>query len=182
MRRIASPVLLALVLAALSCGGVAQAREGLRGPGYRSFAPTGWHVDKGHGNGWNTTQVTPPSHNFNGRDTALVSIAVASVKTVEKATHTRIRDKNKLVQQLISIPRNATGVETAVGPSPTTLHGKKGVLFGVHYDLKGTGTTHTATLVRRGRRIYLVQQITDQGVSDLGSSAADMIRATWRWK
>jgi hypothetical protein len=181
MRRMILPALLALLLAGFLASSV-QAREALRGPGYRSFAPTGWHIDKGHGNGWNTTQVTPPSHNFNGRDTALVSIAVASVKTVEKATHTKIRDKNKLVQQLIGIPRNATGVETAVGPSPTTLHGKRGVLFGVHYDLKGTGTVHTATLVRRGRRVYLVQQITDQGLSDLGASAAEMIQSTWRWK
>lgn len=181
MRRIVPSLLLVLLLAAFMAS-TAAAREAVKGPGYRAFAPTGWVIGKSSSRGWRMVTITPPAHVYNKRDTALVSIAVAPVKTVEKLLHSGVSDKGAVVQKLISIPTDATLVQKQFGPTPTTLHGAKGDIFGVSYNLKGFGTQHSATVVRRGKRIYLLQVIRDQGLSELGASAADMIRDTWRWK
>lgn len=174
MRRIVSLVLMGLLLAGLLAS-VAVAKEPIRGPGFRASAPSGWHQDKTSGNGWNSLTVIAPQ-----RRSALVSIAVASATTVKKAGD--ISDKNKLIQSLLSIPPDAAGLDTSFGPAPTTLAGKRGVTMGVHYNSDGHGTVHTATLVRRGKRFYLIQVITDENVTFLGQSAVNSIRGSWRWK
>jgi hypothetical protein len=181
MRRIAIPVLLALLLGGLLTT-AAEAKERVKGPGYRTHAPTGWVTDKQSGGGWRTVTITPPGHVMNMRDSTLISISVASVRTVEKATGLRIRDKDAMVQKLISIPKDATLVQQTFAPRPTTLRHQRGVQFGVSYDYKGTGSTHTATLVRRGKRIFLLQVIQDANLSQLATSAANMVTNDWRWK
>jgi hypothetical protein len=181
MRRFASTILVALLAAAFFTS-VASAREAIRGPGYRAFAPSGWHVQKFSGNGWRTETILPPGHRDRVRDTALVSIAVAPVRTVQKAAGGSVRDKDKLVQQLITIPPGAVGVQRALGPAPAVLRGKRGVIYGVNYSDAGHATVHTATLVRRGKRFYLLQVMTDPSLSALGSAAVQTIQNTWRWK
>jgi hypothetical protein len=181
-RRIVPLILLALLLAGV-LSTAAAAKEPIAGPGYRTHAPSGWHVDKQSSAGWRMVTITPPGHAQNQRDTALISIAVTSVKKAEKASGTSIRNKTKMVQKLISIPsQNVFGVERSFPPRKTTLAHKKGVMYGVHYNYKGKGSQHNATLVRRGRRIYLVQVITDEDLSPLSSSAANMVTDDWRWK
>jgi len=172
---------LALVLAGFMAS-MAQAREAIRGPNYRTAAPSGWHIDKQTSDGWSLVTVTPPTHSSNQRDAALVSIAVTSVKRAEKISGVSIRDKKSMVQKLISVPQDAAGLDKSYDPRPTTLRHKKGVIFGVHYNFKGKGSTHTATLVRRGKRIYMIQVITDEDLSQLGSAASNMIVDAWRWK
>jgi hypothetical protein len=181
MRRFALPVLLALLLGGFLTSS-AQAKERVKGPGYRTHAPTGWVIDKQSGRGWRSVQITPPSHVMNQRDSALISIWVASVKTAEKASGVSIRNKNAMIKKLISVPQNATLLQESFAPRPTTLRHKTGVVYGVHYNYKGTGSTHAATLVRRGRRVYVIQVIQDEGVSQLTTSAADMVTNDWRWK
>lgn len=181
LRRTLRILVLALLLAGFMAS-LAQAREAIRGPNYRTAAPSGWHVDKQSSGGWSLVTVTPPTHVSNGRDKALVSIAVTSVKRAEKVSGVSIRDKSSMVQKLISIPQDAGGLDKSFDPRPTTLRHKKGVIYGVHYNYKGTGSTHTATLVRRGKRIYLIQVIMDEDLSQLGSSAAATVIDAWRWK
>lgn len=177
---------LLILLAAFSGGFLAvaaQAKERISGPGYRSNAPSGWHIDKSSGGGWRMVTITPPSHTMNLRDSALISIAVTSVKHAEKASHTSIRNKTKMVQKLMSIPtQNVFGVERSFAPRPTTLRHKKGVQYGVHYNYNGKGSQHVATLVRRGKRIYLLQVITDEDLPPLSSAAANMVSEDWRWR
>lgn len=181
MRRFVSTFLVAL-LAAAFLASVAEAREAIRGPGFRAFAPSGWHVQKFSGNGWRTETILPPGHVGRQRASALVSIAVAQVRTVQKAAGGSVRDKAKLVQQLITIPPGATGVQPALGPAPAVLRGKRGVIYGVRYSDGGYPTTHTATLVRRGKRFYLLQVMTDPSLSALGTAAIQTVQNTWRWK
>jgi hypothetical protein len=181
MRRFASSILLALVATAFLTS-VADAREAIRGPGFRAYAPSGWQVQKFSGNGWRTETILPPGHVGRQRASALVSIAVAPVRTVQKAAGGSIRDKAKLVQRLITIPPGAAGVQPSLGPAPAVLHGKRGVIYGVSYNDAGYPTTHTATLVRRGKRFYLLQVITDPSLSALGDAAVQTIQNTWRWK
>lgn len=183
LRRTFTHLLLVLLLAGLFAS-VADARQAIRGPAYRAYAPTGWHIDKGSGNGWNTTTITPPTHVFNGRDTALVSIAVASVSTVKRlvGSEVRVSDKAELVQNLISVPQDATNFKAPNPPVPSRFRGKPAMTYTVNYTYTGHGTVHVATLVRRGKRIYLIQTITDQDVTFLGSGAVDTIRDSWRWK
>lgn len=182
LRRITPTILIALLLL-LALASVASAREAIRGPAYRTYAPSGWHIDKRTSGGWNTVTITPPSHVSNGRDTALVSIAVAPVSRVKRLSGgIKVSDKAKLIQQLISVPSDASNFKVAGQPRPVRFRGKPAEFYAVNYTYTGHGTTHTATLVRRGKRIYLIQVITDQDVAFLGSSAADSIRASWRWK
>ncbi|WP_445152434.1 hypothetical protein [Baekduia sp. Peel2402] len=181
LRRTLRILVLALVLAGFMAS-LAQAREAIRGPNYRTAAPSGWHVDKQTSGGWSVVTITPPTHTSNQRDKALVSIAVTSVKRAEKVAGVSIRDKKSMVQKLISVPQDAGGLDKSFDPRPTTLRHKQGVIYGVHYNYKGTGSTHTATLVRRGKRIYLIQVIKDEDLSELGTVAANMIVNDWRWK
>lgn len=181
MRRIVSYVLVALLLAGFLAS-VAQAKQAVTGPGFRSHAPSGWVVEKQNSRGWKTVNITPPGHRMKLRDSAVISIAVASVQRAEKATGVSIRDKASMVQKLTFIPQEATNVEQGYAPRPTTLRGKPGVIFGIHYTFKGKGSAQTATLVRRGKRVYLVQVITDEDISQLGSTAAGMVTNDWRWR
>jgi hypothetical protein len=181
-RRTAPFILLAVVLT-LALAGSAPAREAIRGPNYRTSAPTGWHIDKRNGGGWNTVTITPPSHVSNGRDTALVSIAVAPVSRIKRLSGgVKASDKAGLVKRLISIPRNSANLNVARPPSPTRFAGKPAMTYSVNYTFTGHGTVHTATLVRRGKRMYMIQVITDEDVTLLGGSAVDTIRDSWRWK
>jgi hypothetical protein len=181
LRRIILPLLLAAFFSGFASS-AAQAKERIKGPGYRTHAPTGWVTDKQNANGWRTVTVTPPGHVMNMRDSTLISISVASVKRVEKTTGLSIRNKAAIVQRLISIPKNATLVQQSFAPRPTTLRSKRGIAYGVTYNFKGTGSTHTATLVRRGKRVFLLQVIQDENLSQLATSAANMVTNDWRWK
>lgn len=181
LRRIILPILLAAFLGGF-LSSAAEAKERIKGPGFRTHAPSGWVIDKQSSNGWRTVTITPPGHVMNMRDAVLISIAVTSVKRAEKATGVNIRDKVDMVKKLISIPSNAGGLDQSFAPQPTTLGHKKGIIFGVHYNYKGKGSAHNATLVRRGQKIYLLQVIMDEDLSDLGGDAASMVSNDWRWK
>lgn len=182
MRRIAFPVALALTFV-LALASVASAREAIRGPAYRAWAPSGWHIAKSSGNGWNTVTITPPGHVANQRDTALVSIAVAPTKTVKRIVGgTKLSNKATLIQKLTSVPSNSSNFKVASPPAPTRFRGKPAETYTVNYTFTGHGTVHTATLVRRGNRVYMIQVITDQDVAFLGNSAVATIRDSWRWK
>ncbi len=181
MRRFASPLVLALLLAGYLAS-VAQAREAVKGPGYRTSAPTGWVIDKQSNNGWRTVTITPPGHVNNQRDSALVSISVASPGTVKRAVRHGLADKRKLAEELISIPPDAVSIQQAFPPRLTRWRGKSAGSYGVRYNFKGIGTTHVSTVVRRGPRIYLIQVLTDQDLSELITNATDSITDHWRWK
>jgi hypothetical protein len=181
MRRIVSLVLLGLLLAALFAS-VAEARQSIKGPGFRSYAPSGWVVTKQNSRGWKTVNITPPRASSKLRDAAVVSIAVASVKWAERSTKTSIRDKASMIKRLVYVPQEATNAEEGYAPRPTTLGGKAGVSYAIHYTYKGKGSAQVATLVRSGKRVYLIQVITDEDLSQLGQTAVGMVTEDWRWK
>jgi hypothetical protein len=180
MRRVLPTLCLVLLLSGLFSG-FASAREPVRGPGYRAYAPSGWKVKKASSRGWRTVTVASPQRAPNGSRLALVSIATATVRTVQRRMHLGVSDKGFLAQKLISIPPDATLLQVQSGPTPTALVGAPGAIVGVTYNLRGDGTQHSATVVQRGRRLYMLQVVLDQSLSDLGITASDMVRSTWRW-
>ncbi|HET6507293.1 MAG TPA: hypothetical protein VFG42_10930 [Baekduia sp.] len=181
MRRLVLLLCSALLLSGLLAG-VADARQAIRGPGYRAYAPSGWTVKKTSSRGWRTVTIASPQRAPNRSPVALVAVATAPIKTIERRLKLGVSDKGVLAQKLISIPRDATLLQVAFGPSPTALAGARGAVFGVTYNLKGDGTQHSAAVVQHGRRIYMLQVVRDQSLSELGSTAADMVGSTWRWR
>ena len=81
---------------------------------------------------------------------AIVSIATATVATVQRRLHLGVSDKGFLAQKLISIPPTATLLQVSLGPSPTALAGAHGAILGVTYNLRGDGTQHSATRASSG--------------------------------
>lgn len=180
MRRIIAALCSVLLLSGLVTG-VAGARQLVRGPGYRAYAPSGWKIDKTSIHGWRRVAITTPDFAPNGARTAVVVVAVASVKTVERRFHIKVGNEAAMAEKLISIPRGARLVQLQSNPAPTVLAGVQGAVVSVTYNLRGDGTQHSATVVLQGRRVYVLQVIRDQSLSELGSTASDMVRSTWRW-
>lgn len=182
MRRLIPMLLLVLLTAGLLTS-PAQARKSVHGPGFGAYAPSGWHVKKGSRGGvWSMTIKSPGAPGVQ-RGAATVSVLSARVRTVERRLKLKsVSDKAALIQQLIQIPAAATLVQARANPTPTTLARAAATVFSVTYNLNGTGVQHTAMVIEFGGRIYLLEEILSQGLSELGSTAADMVRSTWRWR
>jgi hypothetical protein len=182
MRRLLTLLIVAALATGLSAS-AAQARKSVHGPGFRAYAPSGWHVDKGSKRGvWSMTIRSPGGPGVR-RGAATVSVLSARVSTVERLLKIKsVGDKNTLVQQLIQIPPDATLVQAQYNPTPTTLARVAGTAFGVTYNLRGAGVQHAATVVEYDGRIDLLEVVLTQGLSDLSTTAADMVRGTWSWR
>jgi hypothetical protein len=176
-------ILLAFLFAA-ALPSVAQASKSIRGPGYRSHVPSGWKVKSTKENGgWRVVRVTPPGRTSRGRNSSIVVIGTVSVRTLEKAARQKLpRSDIELAQQLAAVPPTALNIQPTVNPQPTVLAGTLGAIVGYHYVSDRVGTTQTATVVRRKKRVYLLQTVSDDSVSFIGTQAANLVRANWRWK
>ncbi|HWI71863.1 MAG TPA: hypothetical protein VNT55_07910 [Baekduia sp.] len=176
-------ILLAFLFAA-ALPTAAQASKSIRGPGFRSHVPSGWKVkhSKERG-GWRVVRVTPPGRASKGRNSSIVVIGTVSVRTLEKAAGQKLPASDiELAQQLAAVPPTAQGIQPTVNPQPTVLAGALGAIVGYHYIDGRVGTTQTATVVRRHRRVYLLQTVSDDSVSFIGSQAVNLVRSNWRWK
>jgi hypothetical protein len=175
-------ILLAFLFAA-ALPSAAQAKS-IRGPGYRSHVPSGWKVKSTKENaGWRVVRVTPPGRSVKGRNSSIVVIGAISARTLEKAAGKKLpRSDVELAQQLASVPPTAINIQPSLQPQATSLAGSIGAILGYHYALDGLGMTQTATVVRRSRRIYLLQVVSADSLSFIGSQAASLVRANWRWK
>lgn len=176
-------ILLAFLFAA-ALPSVAQASKSIRGPGYRSHVPSGWKVKSTKENGgWRVVRVTPPGRAVNGRNSSTVVIGAISAKTLQKAaTRPLPRSDVELAQQLAAVPSNATNIQPSLAPQATSLAGSIGAILGYHYVVNNLGFTQTATVVRRKRRIYLLQTVSDDALSFIGTQAVNLVRSNWRWK
>jgi hypothetical protein len=161
----------------------AQAAKQIRGPGFRSHAPSGWKVKHSTESGWRVIRVSPPGRPSKGRSSSIVVIASISIRALEKAGRQKLpRSDIELAQQLLTVPGTAQGVQPSIPPQPTLLAGAPGAALGYHYFNQGVGTTQNATVVRRHRRVYQLQTVSDDTVSFIGNSAVGLVRANWRWK
>lgn len=175
-------MLLAFLFAAALPAG-AQAAKSIRGPGYRSHVPSGWKVKKSKETGWRVVRVTPPGRATRGRNSSIVVIGTITVRSLEKAAGQRLpRSDIELAQQLAAVPPDSQNIQPTINPSPTVLAGSLGATVGYHYVSRGVGTTQIATVVRRNRRVYLLQTVSDDSVSFIGTTAVSLVRANWRWK
>lgn len=176
------PLLMVVALATGLPVSAAQARKAVSGPGFRTYAPSGWHVDKGSKRGvWSMTILSPAAPGVR-RGAARVLVIAASVKTVERRLDMGVSDKGVLAEKMIQIPSAATLLQVQFNPTPATLARAQGSIFGVSYNLHGVGTQHSATVVQHGSRIYMLEMVLTQGLSDISISAADTVRSTWRWR
>jgi hypothetical protein len=177
-------ILLAFLFAA-ALPSVAQASKSIRGPGYRSHVPSGWKVKSTKENGgWRVVRVTPPGRSVRGRNSSIVVIGAISTRTLEKAAGQKLpRSDADLAQQLAAVPPDAQNIQPSLQPQTTSLAGTLGAILGYHYVLNGgLGMTQTATVVRRNRRIYLLQVVSADTLSFIGNQASNLVRANWRWK
>jgi hypothetical protein len=176
-------ILLAFLFAA-ALPSVAQASKTIRGPGYRSHVPSGWKVKSTTENGgWRAVRVTPPGRSVKGRNSSIVVIGAISAKTLEKAAGQKLpRSDAELAQQLAAVPGTAVNIQPSIQPQATSLAGSIGAIIGYHYVVDGLGMTQTATVVRRNRRIYLLQVVSADTLSFIGNQASNLVRANWRWK
>jgi hypothetical protein len=176
-------ILLAFLFAA-ALPASAQATKTIRGPGYRSHVPSGWKVKSTKENaGWRVVRVTPPGRATKGRNSSTVVIGTVPIRTLEKAAGQTLPASDiELAKQLAAVPRTAQGIQPTLNPQPSVLAGDVGGIVGYHYVADGIGTTQTATVVRRHGRVYLLQVVSDDSVSFIGTSAVGLVRANWRWR
>jgi hypothetical protein len=133
--------------------------------------------------GWRVVRVTPPGRASRGRNSSIIVIGTVSVRTLEKAAGQRLPASDiELAQQLAAVPPTAQNIQPTLSPQPSVLAGTLGAIVGYHYVSNRIGTTQTATVVRRHRRIYLLQTVSDDSVSFIGTEAVNLVRANWRWK
>lgn len=176
-------ILLAFLFAA-ALPASAQATKQIRGPGFRSHVPSGWKVKSTKESaGWRVVRVTPPGRKSKGKNSSIVVIGTIPVRTLERAAGQPLPTSDiELANQLAAVPATAQNVQPTLSPQPSVLAGTVGGIVGYHYVTGGVGTTQTATVVRRHRRVYLLQTVSDDSVSFIGTSAAGLVRANWRWR
>jgi hypothetical protein len=175
-------ILLAFLFAA-ALPSVAQASKSIRGPGFRSHVPSGWTVKSTTENGWRVVRVTPPGRSARGRNASIVVIGVTSVKALEKASKKKLPGSDaQLAQDLAAVPGDAANIQPSLQPQATRLAGTIGAILGYHYFVGQLGMSQTATVVRHNRRVYLLQVVSADSLSFIGTQASSLVRANWRWR
>ncbi|WCB92165.1 hypothetical protein DSM104299_00853 [Baekduia alba] len=179
-------MLVALVALALLAPASAHARQRVTGPGFRTVAPSGWHVKHGHGGGWRITTVSSPAARGGAQVQNAVLVTIGSIPAKSLARRwgksTVPRDPVKLEQALLGLPPGVQGYTPVLNPTATTFARKPGGTSILAYTFGGTSARQTDIVVRRGRRVFQVQVLTDANLVDVGNSALNLLRSHWRWR
>jgi hypothetical protein len=182
VRRCLLPVL-AIAVMVTAIPAAAHASQRIRGAGFRSAAPSGWHIDRKHGGGWHGVEVASPG--TVGRrlpDSARVTVNWISAKTLARKVRKRVpSDPSKLQQMLFGLPAGVVTAKVITKPTVTTFAGTRAGLQVVRYPFRGTDLVETDLAFQRHHRVYLVQSLADSGMSSIASSALNTIRGRWRW-
>jgi hypothetical protein len=178
--------LLIVVLAALAVTAIvpagAQARRILRGPGYKTFVPSGWKVKHHHdAKGWRLDDTSPTGHST---DTLSVRVGTINAHKLAKLLGKKVLppDPVELIALLPPVPTNGTNIQVIGRPQADTLGGNIAGTVGLHYEIKGQGYSATATVTQRGSRVYLLRIVGEDTQALMGQSAVAMVRSAWEWK
>jgi hypothetical protein len=176
-------VLLALAAAA-AVPAAAQASQRLSGAGFRTLAPSDWHVRRSHSDGWRRVQVASPvAHGDNLPNTVRITIAWISARSLHHRIRKAVpRDPVKLEHLLLGVPQTATNINAITQPTATTLAAWPGGLSSVSYVFENTALQQTDIALNRHGRVYQLQVLADSGLAQVGSTALDMVRTHWRWR
>jgi hypothetical protein len=178
-------LIILLVLAVAMCAPAgAPANQRLAGAGFRSLAPSGWGVKKGHAGGWRHVQVTSPTGaDGDLGDTARITISwIPAVALRRRIKRPVPHDPVTLVRTLLTLPRGAGSVATTTAPTATTLAGWPGGVTIVSYLYEDAFQLQQTTIALvRHRRVYELKLRTDSDVTAVGTAALNTIRDSWRW-
>jgi hypothetical protein len=166
------------VTAAIPAG--AQARRSIKGPGYKTYVPSGWKLKHQKSGSWRLAVASP-----GGRSGLTMSVTIGTIGARSLAKQLRVKqlpaNPAQLVQVIAPLPPGATNAQIAGQPQTSTLAGAVSGILGVHFDLRNQGTLMTLTAVRRGNRVYLVDIQGADNLALLGRPAVTMVTDSWRW-
>ncbi|MCW2983479.1 MAG: hypothetical protein JWR63_1049 [Conexibacter sp.] len=176
-------ILVAFLVAAL-LPATAEARKSVRGPGYKTFVPSGWKVKRSSSGGWHSVIISSPGTRKNvQRGSNVLSIGSISAKVLRRRNKGSLPTSPVALAQLVTaVPSTASNINLAAPPQAATLAGAAAGSVAYTYDLQGTTLLQTETAVRRGGRVYVLQVTSDSSISVIGASAINMARQSWRWR
>jgi hypothetical protein len=179
-----SLVILLAFLFAVSLPASAQARQSIRGPGYKTYVPSGWKVKKTHGPGWHTVQVRAPgSHGNRARNSAVLSISSVTINTLRKSLGGKLPgDLTALVQAVTTFPGGSANQSLTLTPQVTGVAGQAAGIQAYTYDFDRVTVAQTDLVVVRPPRAYTIELALDEQRIIGASAAMAMVRQSWRWK
>jgi len=174
---------LAALIALVALPTIAQARQTIRGPGFKTYVPSGWPLKHSHANGWRTTSVSSPGSNPDRpRYSAFITVSSITVRALEKRSQKKLPSSlTELASALISLPNGSLDSQPTGPPGYTTVAGVPGGTVRYQFSLAGIDMVQTTTALRRHGRIYFVQIENDTANPELSTAAATMVRSSWRW-
>jgi hypothetical protein len=177
-------VVVVALLAVVVLPTVAQARQSIRGPGFRTYAPSGWAVVHTNANGWRTTTISSPGSQANNpAASTVVTVSSIPARSLQKRSHRRLpRDLAKLLMALITIPNGAGSSQAQGPPRAMTLDGVLGATIQYRFSQASATVSQTTTVLRRRGRVYFLQVVAGLAVSQFNGAANSMVMDAWRWR
>jgi hypothetical protein len=160
----------------------------LKGPGFRTAYPAGWHVERkvDHGltryelatRGASLDVVGVPSAGGIG-----VTVALASVKDLQAQLHHRLpRDPVALARAIVGTPAGSSDTRVVTSPRRTRLAGSAAGTLTLSYRYHARDIVQRDVVTRHGKRVYFVELDVDRARGEAGAAALHTVLTRWRWR
>jgi hypothetical protein len=180
---------IALVVAILvaPASGVSDTRV-LKGPGFRTAYPAGWHVKRKVDHGFTRFELASrgatldvvgvPSAGGIG-----VTVGLASVKDLQAQLHHRLpRDPVALARTLVGTPVGSSQTRVITSPRRARVAGSAAGTLAVSYRYHARDIVQRDVVARRGERVYFVELDVDRVRGAAGGAALHTVLTRWRWR
>ena len=88
----------------------------------------------------------------------------------------------KLLDLIVGIPRDATGVKDSRRRGATRLAGARGATVGFRYRYKGRANLQLDVVARHGKTVVFAELNMDPAIGDAGLAPWRTLRSSWRWR
>jgi hypothetical protein len=176
--------MLFLMLALAVAPSAAHAGQRLSGAGFRTIAPSGWTITKGHHHGWRFVQAAGPGDTDNSHHSTDLRIHVSWIPA--RKLHHRLRrrvprDPVVLARLLNVAPSKAGNISVGTEAAASTLAGWPSAFSSMTYDYGLGSLQENDIALNRHGRIYQVRMRAAQNLVAIDVAALGAVTEHWRW-
>jgi hypothetical protein len=178
--------MLFLMLALAVAPSAAHAGQRFSGAGFRTIAPSGWTITKGHQHGWRFAQAAGPGDTDNSHYSTELRVHVSwiSARRLRRSLRRRIpRDPLPLAHLINRAPGGAENVAVNNDATRSVLAGWPSASTNMTYDLDGLTTLQEIDVaLNRHGRVYQVQMLASSDRAAIAIAALGGATQHWRWR
>lgn len=177
--------MLLLMLALAVAPSAAHAGQRLSGAGFRTIAPSGWTITKGHANGWRYAKAAGPGDTDNSHYSTDLRIQVSWIpaRKLRRRLGRRVpRDPVALARVVNGAPPGAQDVSVGTEAAASTLADWPSAYSSMSYDLGVGSLQENDIALKRHGRVYQVQMLAAANLAAIDIAALGVATEHWRWR